>query len=71
MLFDQAIVEALKAKLDIMQPTSFQSQAIPIILEERDVVAKASHGYGKTVSLCLTALFKAYELRLSASLRKS
>ena len=63
MMFHEVLLETLKAKLDITSPTSFESQALPILLEERDVVAKAGPGYGKTLSLCLAAIFKALELK--------
>ena len=60
MMFDDALIEALKLKLEITMPTSFQCQAIPLMLEERDLVAKASPGYGKTLSVCIVAVLKAY-----------
>ena len=59
MMFPEELLEALKEKLDITAPTSFQLQAIPILLEERDLVAKAPPGYGKTLSLCLAAILRA------------
>ena len=63
MSIHDTMLEALSQKLDIKAATSFQAQALPILLEERDLVAKASPGYGKTVSLCLAAIFKAYAFK--------
>ena len=59
MMFPEELTEALKTKLDINEPTSFQIQAIPLLLEERDLIAKASPGYGKTLSLCIAAVLRA------------
>ena len=59
MLFHDIILDFLKSELDVTAPTSFQSQALPIFLEDRDVVVKAGPGYGKTLSLCLAAFTKA------------
>ena len=67
MMFHEALIDALKHKLEIMTPTSFQSQAIPILLEERDLVAKATPGYGKTLSLCLVAVLRAFQMKVSCA----
>ena len=63
MLFHERMISALDKKLDVKAPTSFQSQALPILLEERSLVAKACAGYGKTLSICLAAIFKAFEFK--------
>ena len=63
MLFHELMLDALDKKLGVKAPTSFQSQIIPILLEERSLVAKACAGYGKTLSLCLAAIFKAFEFK--------
>lgn len=63
MMFNEILIDTLKTKLNVTSPTSFENQALPILLEERDMVAKAAPGYGKTLCLCLAAIFKAIEIK--------
>src|SRR4051812_18317017 len=44
------------AKHNFVQPTAVQSQAIPPALEDRDVVATAQTGTGKTLAFLLPVL---------------
>ena len=49
---DEAIVGALK-KAGIVEPTAIQVQAIPFIMETRDVVGESETGTGKTLAYLL------------------
>ena len=60
MMFHKDVIDCLRSKFDIEEPTTFQLQAIPIILEERSLIAKGSPGCGKTLTYLLPGLMKAY-----------
>ncbi|MDO4230748.1 MAG: DEAD/DEAH box helicase [Lautropia sp.] len=49
------LVEALRRQ-DILQPSPVQQQAIPLLLEGRDLIASAPTGTGKTAAFLLPAL---------------
>lgn len=52
---DKHLLDALQA-LHYTQPTAIQQQAIPVILQGRDVMASAQTGTGKTASFVLPIL---------------
>lgn len=53
----QPLAQAVSA-LGYEKPTHIQSQAIPVILQGRDVIAAAQTGTGKTASFVLPILHK-------------
>ncbi len=55
--FDQKINAAL-ANLNLSEPTAIQQQAIPTILEGREVIASAQTGTGKTLAFLLPIMQK-------------
>lgn len=61
MMFHQDVIDCLRNKFEIEEPTTFQIQAIPILLEERSMIAKGSPNCGKTLTYVLTGLMKAYQ----------
>lgn len=52
---DPALLDSLKA-MNHTSPTSIQQQAIPLAMEQRDLLAHAPTGTGKTASFLLPAL---------------
>ncbi|KAJ4483712.1 DEAD-domain-containing protein [Lentinula aciculospora] len=56
-LLDARILRAL-AKMGFAQPTLVQSKAIPLALENRDILARARTGSGKTAAYCIPVLQK-------------
>ncbi|XP_010269677.1 PREDICTED: DEAD-box ATP-dependent RNA helicase 16 [Nelumbo nucifera] len=62
---DPRLVRAL-IKKDITKPTPIQSVAIPLILEGKDVVARAKTGSGKTYAYLLPLLQKLFSDSASA-----
>ncbi|XP_031275214.1 DEAD-box ATP-dependent RNA helicase 16 [Pistacia vera] len=63
---DLRIVHALKKKA-IEKPTPIQEVAIPLILEGKDVVARAKTGSGKTFAYLLPLLHRLFNESLSKS----
>ena len=51
-------------------PTPVQAQAIPLVLAERDVLASAETGSGKTVAFCLPVLQALAQAPVAASGRQ-
>ena len=56
-LLDSRILRAL-ADMGFARPTLVQMQAIPIALENRDILARARTGSGKTAAYCIPVLQK-------------
>lgn len=56
-LLDSRILRAL-ADMGFARPTLVQTKAIPIALENRDVLARARTGSGKTAAYCIPVLQK-------------
>ncbi|KAG6374852.1 P-loop containing nucleoside triphosphate hydrolase protein [Boletus reticuloceps] len=56
-LLDSRILRAL-ADLGFARPTLVQARAIPIALENRDILARARTGSGKTAAYCIPVLQK-------------
>ena len=52
---DETILRGVEA-LGFTSPTPVQAQAIPLVLDGRDVVASAQTGTGKTAAFALPAL---------------
>lgn len=69
-LLDARILRAL-ADMGFARPTLVQSKAIPIALENRDILARARTGSGKTAAYCIPAVQKvlsAKEVRVYADI---
>lgn len=56
-LLDSRILRAL-ADMGFARPTLVQVKAIPIALENRDILARARTGSGKTAAYCIPVLQK-------------
>ncbi|MFZ5844679.1 MAG: DEAD/DEAH box helicase [Pseudomonadota bacterium] len=54
---DSRLMQALEA-LNFVQPTAIQQEAIPVILQNKDVMASAQTGTGKTAAFMLPTLHK-------------
>ncbi|MFT5234883.1 MAG: ATP-dependent RNA helicase SrmB [Shewanella sp.] len=54
-LLDPILLESLKA-MGHIKPTTIQQQAIPLAMDQRDILARAPTGTGKTASFLLPAL---------------
>ena len=52
---DHSLLESLKA-MGHKTPTTIQSKTLPLALEQRDIMASAPTGTGKTASFLLPAL---------------
>ncbi|ABV35501.1 DEAD/DEAH box helicase domain protein [Shewanella sediminis HAW-EB3] len=55
LLLDPILLESLKA-MGHHKPTTIQQQAIPLAMDQRDILARAPTGTGKTASFLLPAL---------------
>ncbi|HAR19519.1 MAG TPA: ATP-dependent RNA helicase, partial [Cytophagales bacterium] len=55
--FDEKLIEGLSS-MGYTKPTPIQEQAIPIILEHKDLIACAQTGTGKTAAFVLPILHK-------------
>jgi superfamily II DNA/RNA helicase len=62
-----ALARAVLA-LDYIKPTPIQSQAIPLALQGKDLIACAQTGTGKTAAFCLPALSHLLESQSSTAL---
>lgn len=58
---DRRLTKAIISTLGLHHPTLVQSSAIPLILEGKDVLARARTGSGKTLAYCLPLLQKLLE----------
>lgn len=56
-LMDARILRAL-ADLGFARPTLVQTKAIPLALENRDILARARTGSGKTAAYCIPVVQK-------------
>lgn len=56
-ILDARLLRAL-ADLGFAKPTLVQSKAIPLALENRDVLARARTGSGKTAAYCIPVVQK-------------
>ena len=56
-ILDARILRAL-ADLGFARPTLVQSKAIPLALENRDILARARTGSGKTAAYCIPVVQK-------------
>ena len=63
-------LDAVK-RLGYDEPTPVQEQAIPLVLEGRDLIAAASTGTGKTAAFLLTAAISARRACSSSRRRAS
>ena len=75
MLFEQLhiiepILKALKAE-GYTTPTPIQQQAIPVVLEGKDLLGCAQTGTGKTAAFAVPILQKLYEQKRSISKNKN
>jgi ATP-dependent RNA helicase DDX56/DBP9 len=59
---DPRILRAL-ADLSFAHPTLIQSEAIPLLLDGKDVLARARTGSGKTAAYCIPALQKILDIK--------
>ncbi|KAI0271752.1 P-loop containing nucleoside triphosphate hydrolase protein [Russula aff. rugulosa BPL654] len=66
-LISPLILRAL-ADLGFSRPTRVQQQAIPLALENRDVLARAPTGSGKTAAYCIPLLQKLLNAKLTRAL---
>lgn len=51
------------ADLSFAHPTLVQAKAIPLLLEGKDVLARARTGSGKTAAYCVPAVQKILDLK--------
>ena len=51
------------ADLSFAHPTLVQAKAIPLLLEGKDVLARARTGSGKTAAYCVPAVQKVLDLK--------
>ncbi|KAF8449217.1 P-loop containing nucleoside triphosphate hydrolase protein [Boletus edulis BED1] len=65
-LLDSRILRAL-ADLGFARPTLVQARAIPIALENRDILARARTGSGKTAAYCIPVLQKILSAKATLS----
>jgi ATP-dependent RNA helicase DDX56/DBP9 len=56
-VLDKRILKAL-GEMGFARPTLVQTQAIPIALEGRDILARARTGSGKTAAYCIPVVQK-------------
>ena len=54
---NEAIIDALN-KLEILEPTPIQSEAIPPLMEGKDVIGQAQTGTGKTFAYSIPLIEK-------------
>jgi len=59
---DPRVLRAL-ADLSFAHPTLVQAKAIPLLLEGKDVLARARTGSGKTAAYCVPAIQKVLEAK--------
>ncbi|CAL1715452.1 unnamed protein product [Somion occarium] len=65
-ILDARILRAL-ADLGFARPTLVQTKAIPLALENRDILARARTGSGKTAAYCIPLVQKVLNVKSSAS----
>ena len=66
-ILDARILRAL-ADLGFARPTLVQSKAIPLALENRDILARARTGSGKTAAYCIPVVQKILNVKTVSSL---
>jgi ATP-dependent RNA helicase DDX56/DBP9 len=65
-ILDARLLRAL-ADLGFAKPTLVQSKAIPLALENRDILARARTGSGKTAAYCIPVVQKILNLKAVSS----
>jgi ATP-dependent RNA helicase DDX56/DBP9 len=68
-LISPLVLRAL-ADLGFSRPTRVQQQAIPLALENRDVLARAPTGSGKTAAYCLPLIQKLLNAKAVGALHR-
>jgi ATP-dependent RNA helicase DDX56/DBP9 len=68
-LLSPLILRAL-ADLGLSRPTLVQQKAIPLALENRDVLARARTGSGKTAAYCIPLVQKILNVKAVGTLRR-
>ena len=67
-ILDARILRAL-ADMGFARPTLVQTKAIPLALENRDILAKARTGSGKTAAYCIPLVQKVLHTKLVSPVR--
>ena len=62
-ILDARILRAL-ADMNFARPTLVQTKAIPLALENRDILARARTGSGKTAAYCIPVVQKVLNAKL-------
>ena len=65
-ILDARLLRAL-ADMGFAKPTLVQSKAIPLALENRDILARARTGSGKTAAYCIPVVQKVLNAKLVCS----
>ena len=65
-VLDARILRAL-ADMGFARPTLVQTKAIPLALENRDILARARTGSGKTAAYCIPVVQKVLNAKLVSS----